>query len=57
MMGVPTFRRARLLAEPAFTRERDATIRLFVSGPAPLLAETFDAFEARTGRRSSSATA
>lgn len=49
MMGVPTFY-TRLLAEPAFTRERCATIRLFVSGSAPLLAETFDAFEARTGQ-------
>ena len=48
MMGVPTFY-TRLLAEPAFTRERCRTIRLFVSGSAPLLAETFDAFATRTG--------
>jgi len=49
MMGVPTFY-TRLLAEPGFTRERCSTIRLFVSGSAPLLAETFDAFAARTGQ-------
>jgi malonyl-CoA/methylmalonyl-CoA synthetase len=48
MMGVPTFY-TRLLAEPALAREGCASIRLFVSGSAPLLAETFDAFLARTG--------
>jgi malonyl-CoA/methylmalonyl-CoA synthetase len=48
MMGVPTFY-TRLLSEPAFTRDACASIRLFVSGSAPLLAETFEAFEARTG--------
>ena len=47
-MGVPTMY-VRLLAEPMFTRETCATIRLFVSGSAPLLAETFHAFHARTG--------
>ena len=47
-MGVPTFY-TRLLAEPAFTRESCRTVRLFVSGSAPLLPETFDAFRARTG--------
>ena len=49
MMGVPTFY-TRLLSEPSFTRERCGTIRLFVSGSAPLLAETFDAFRERTGQ-------
>ncbi len=49
MMGVPTFY-TRLLAEPAFGRDSCATIRLFVSGSAPLLAETFEAFVARTGQ-------
>ena len=49
MMGVPTFY-TRLLAEPSFTREASRTIRLFVSGSAPLLAETFAEFEARTGQ-------
>jgi malonyl-CoA/methylmalonyl-CoA synthetase len=48
MMGVPTFY-ARLLAEPSFGRDVARTIRLFVSGSAPLLAETFDAFRERTG--------
>jgi malonyl-CoA/methylmalonyl-CoA synthetase len=50
MMGVPTYY-TRLLAEPAFTRETAANMRLFVSGSAPLLAETFAEFEARTGHR------
>jgi malonyl-CoA/methylmalonyl-CoA synthetase len=48
MMGVPTFY-TRLLGETSFTRERAAPLRLFVSGSAPLLPETFDAFHARTG--------
>jgi malonyl-CoA/methylmalonyl-CoA synthetase len=33
------------------SRERCATIRLFVSGSAPLLEDTFRQFEARTGHR------
>ena len=49
MMGVPTFY-TRLLTEPSFDRDRAASIRLFVSGSAPLLPETFDAFEARIGQ-------
>jgi malonyl-CoA/methylmalonyl-CoA synthetase len=49
MMGVPTFY-TRLLAEPSFDKAAARTIRLFVSGSAPLLAETFDAFRERTGR-------
>jgi malonyl-CoA/methylmalonyl-CoA synthetase len=48
MMGVPTFY-TRLLAEPTFTRDVCAGIRVFISGSAPLLPETFDAFRARTG--------
>ncbi len=48
MMGVPTFY-TRLLSEPTFVRERCASIRLFVSGSAPLLPETFDSFKSRTG--------
>jgi malonyl-CoA/methylmalonyl-CoA synthetase len=48
MMGVPTFY-TRLLASPRLTREACAGIRLFVSGSAPLLADTFRDFEARTG--------
>ena len=50
MMGVPTFY-TRLLADSRLTRERTAHMRLFVSGSAPLLAETHRAFEARTGQR------
>jgi malonyl-CoA/methylmalonyl-CoA synthetase len=48
MMGVPTFY-TRLLAEESFTREVCRNIRLFVSGSAPLLLETFTAFQQRTG--------
>ena len=47
-MGVPTLY-VRLLAQPALTRAACATVRLFVSGSAPLLADTFDAWRARTG--------
>jgi malonyl-CoA/methylmalonyl-CoA synthetase len=50
MMGVPTFY-TRLLANPAFTTERAANIRLFICGSAPLLESTFAEFEARTGQR------
>lgn len=50
MMGVPTFY-TRLLDDPRFTRDLCAGMRLFVSGSAPLLAETHRAFEARTGHR------
>src|SRR5690242_2884157 len=48
MMGVPTFY-TRLLAEEAFTRTSSAGVRLFISGSAPLLADTFAQFHARTG--------
>ena len=48
MMGVPTFY-TRLLAEPAFTAECARSMRLFISGSAPLLAETHQEFRARTG--------
>lgn len=47
-MGVPTYY-VRLLAESAFTRERCAKMRLFVSGSAPLLPDTFEEFKRRTG--------
>ncbi|NDV86859.1 AMP-binding protein [Aurantimonas aggregata] len=50
MMGVPTFY-TRLLADERLTREATAHMRLFVSGSAPLLAETHREFEARTGQR------
>lgn len=48
MMGVPTFY-TRLLSNPGFTRDLAAHIRLFVSGSAPLSAETHREFEERTG--------
>lgn len=50
LMGVPTFY-TRLLADARFDRASTSRIRLFVSGSAPLLAETHIAFEARTGHR------
>ena len=49
-MGVPTMY-TRLLAEPGLTREAVKSMRLFVSGSAPLLAETHVEFEERTGLR------
>jgi malonyl-CoA/methylmalonyl-CoA synthetase len=48
LMGVPTFY-ARLIAHPGLTREATANMRLFVSGSAPLMAETHRAFTERTG--------
>ena len=50
MMGVPTFY-TRLLADPRFTRDLTSHMRLFISGSAPLLADTHKEFEARTGHR------
>ncbi|THF54813.1 malonate--CoA ligase [Ollibium composti] len=50
MMGVPTFY-TRLLDDPRFTKALVSHMRLFTSGSAPLLAETHNAFEARTGHR------
>ena len=50
MMGVPTFY-TRLLDDPRLTRDLVARARLFISGSAPLLAETHRAWEARTGHR------
>jgi len=48
MMGVPTFY-TRLLAEPAFAQDACRSVRLFVSGSAPLLPETFNEFRSRSG--------
>ena len=48
MMGVPTFY-TRLLETPGLTRDVTAHMRLFISGSAPLLAETHAEFERRTG--------
>ncbi|HEV7372905.1 malonyl-CoA synthase [Arenibaculum sp.] len=48
MMGVPTFY-TRLLTDPRLTPGACARMRLFISGSAPLLAETHRAFRERTG--------
>jgi malonyl-CoA/methylmalonyl-CoA synthetase len=48
MMGVPTFY-TRLLQSPALDRECTRNVRLFISGSAPLLAETHRQFFDRTG--------
>jgi malonyl-CoA/methylmalonyl-CoA synthetase len=48
MMGVPTFY-TRLLQSPALTKEAASHMRLFVSGSAPLLADTHREWFARTG--------
>ncbi|KAA3633796.1 MAG: malonyl-CoA synthase [Proteobacteria bacterium] len=50
LMGVPTFY-VRLLDNPRFDRDSTRNMRLFVAGSAPLLPETFAAFETRTGHR------
>jgi malonyl-CoA/methylmalonyl-CoA synthetase len=48
MMGVPTFY-VRLLLDKDFNRQTVKNMRLFVSGSAPLLTETFNLFKERTG--------
>jgi malonyl-CoA/methylmalonyl-CoA synthetase len=50
MMGVPTYY-VRLLADARFTREVCRGMRLFISGSAPLLEETFRQFQERSGLR------
>ena len=50
LMGVPTFY-TRLLDDPRFDSALTAPMRLFISGSAPLLAETHAAFQTRTGHR------
>ena len=47
-MGVPTFY-VRLLREAGFGERQCANVRLFVSGSAPLLEQTFEEFRERTG--------
>jgi malonyl-CoA/methylmalonyl-CoA synthetase len=49
-MGVPTFY-TRLLAEAALSAQACASMRLFVSGSAPLLAHTHEEFSRRSGHR------
>jgi malonyl-CoA/methylmalonyl-CoA synthetase len=48
LMGVPTFY-TRLLADPTLDRKCAKSIRVFISGSAPLLAETHASFSDRTG--------
>jgi len=48
MMGVPTFY-TRMLNDARLKRDICQHMRVFISGSAPLLAETHSAFEARTG--------
>jgi len=48
LMGVPTFY-VRLAQHPGLTRETVAAMRLFISGSAPLLAETHRDFAEKTG--------
>jgi malonyl-CoA/methylmalonyl-CoA synthetase len=48
LMGVPTFY-TRLLHSPDLTREAARHMRLFISGSAPLLADTHREWETRTG--------
>jgi malonyl-CoA/methylmalonyl-CoA synthetase len=48
MMGVPTFY-TRLLRDSRLTKEATAHMRLFISGSAPLLAETHREWQAKTG--------
>ncbi len=48
LMGVPTFY-TRLLALPGLTRDATNSMRLFISGSAPLLADTHREFRERTG--------
>jgi malonyl-CoA/methylmalonyl-CoA synthetase len=48
LMGVPTFY-VRLLADPGLNKETVRGMRLFVSGSAPLLLDTFSEWQARTG--------
>jgi malonyl-CoA/methylmalonyl-CoA synthetase len=47
-MGVPTLY-VRMLAEPSLTQEAVRVMRLFISGSAPLLIETFNEWQQRTG--------
>lgn len=48
LMGVPTFY-TRLLGQPGLTADATARMRVFISGSAPLLAETHRAWRERTG--------
>ena len=50
MMGVPTFY-TRLLSDNRFNHSLTKHMRLFISGSAPLLAETHKEFEDRTSKK------
>lgn len=50
LMGVPTFY-TRLLDDPRLTLEQAKNMRLFISGSAPLLVDTHEKWEQRTGHR------
>ena len=50
MMGVPTFY-TRLLKSGAFNKEKTKSVRLFISGSAPLLSQTHKQFEKKTGHK------
>jgi malonyl-CoA/methylmalonyl-CoA synthetase len=50
LMGVPTFY-TRLLGDPRLTKDSTKNMRLFVSGSAPLLAETHERWTERTGHK------
>ena len=47
-MGVPTLY-VRMLAEPGLTKAAARNMRLFISGSAPMLIETFNEWQKRTG--------
>ncbi|MDE2416546.1 MAG: malonyl-CoA synthase [Burkholderiales bacterium] len=47
-MGVPTLY-VRMLTEPGLTRDAVRNMRLFISGSAPMLIETFNDWQQRTG--------
>ena len=47
-MGVPTLY-VRMLAEPSLTKQAASKMRLFLAGSAPLLLETFNSWQERTG--------
>ncbi len=49
-MGVPTLY-TRMLGEPTLTRAAAQNMRLFIAGSAPLLKETHEAWEQRTGHK------
>lgn len=48
LMGVPTFY-TRLLALPGLNAQVCAHVRLFISGSAPMLVDTFESWQLRTG--------